>query len=188
MFGSDINGDGSASDLMFIPKSGSEFNWGTLTATYKDANGVNKTRTFTAKEQSDAWDAFVAQDEYLNANKGKYAERYGALYPWYTRIDMRILQDFSFKIKDKKHTLQLSWDIINLPNLINSAWGVQKQLSIGGLSNNANYVRNTTGTSNPVYTLVSDANGTLDNYKSTFVNNNAVFSTWYMQLGARYTF
>jgi len=188
LYGSDINGDGSASDLIYIPKDASELNWGTLTATYKDANGVNQTRTFSAADQINAWNAFMQQDDYLRENKGKYAERYEALYPWYNRLDMRILQDFNFKIKDRKHTIQFSLDIINLPNLINSAWGVQKQLSIGGLSNNAAYIRNTGNTSNPVYTLVPDANGTLDSYKSTFVNNNSVFSTWSMQLGARYTF
>lgn len=187
MYASDVNGDGSASDLIYIPKTASELNWGNVTATYKDANGVTQTRIITAAEQINAWNTFVEQDAYLRENKGKYADRYGALYPWYTRIDMRLLQDFNFKIKDKKHTIQLSLDVINLPNLLNSAWGVQQQLSIGGLSNNANYLRSTGG-ANPVYTLIPDANATLDNYKSTFVNNNSVFSTWSMQVGARYTF
>ncbi len=188
MYTSDLNRDGTSSDLIYIPNKGSDLNWSTLTATYRDANNVTQTRTFDAKAQSDAWDAFVEQDEYLRENKGKYASRYGALFPWYTRIDMRILQDFSFKVKDKKHTIQLSWDIINLPNLINSAWGVQKQLAIGGVSNNSALINATTTTSTPAYTLIPDANGTLNNYKSTFVNNNSVFSTWFMQLGARYTF
>lgn len=191
MYANDVNGDGSASDLIFIPNKGSDMNWQAFTANYRDANGVTQTRTISVADQIAAWDAFVAQDEYLSANKGKYAQRYEALYPWYTRMDMRILQDFNFKIKDRKHTIQFSLDIMNLPNLINSAWGVQKQLSIGGLSNNANYINsvaNAGNPANPFYRLIPDANATLDNYKSTFVNDNSVFSTWSMQLGARYTF
>ena len=99
-----------------------------------------------------------------------------------------MILNISFKIKDKKHTIQLSWDIINLPNLLNSAWGVQKQLAIGGLSNNNNVLRTSTGTNNPTYTLNYDNNLQLLDYNRTFVNNNSVFSTWFMQVGARYTF
>lgn len=182
MFNNDVNGDGSASDLIYIPNSASELNWTPIVRTAAQGG------TITVAQQQAIWDAYVAQDEYLSANKGKYASRYGALYPWYTRVDMRILQDFSFKIKDKKHTVQLSWDIINLPNLLNSAWGVQKQLAIGGLSNNNNVLRTSTGTNNPTYTLNYDNNLQLLDYNRTFVNNNSVFSTWFMQVGARYTF
>lgn len=182
MFNNDVNGDGSASDLIYIPNSASELNWTPIVRTAAQGG------TITVAQQQAIWDAYVAQDEYLSANKGKYASRYGAVYPWYTRVDMRILQDFSFKIKDKKHTIQLSWDIINLPNLLNSAWGVQKQLAIGGLSNNNNVLRTSTGTNNPTYTLNYDNNLQLLDYNRTFVNNNSVFSTWFMQVGARYTF
>lgn len=180
MFNNDINGDGSASDLIYIPNSGSELNFVDI------KNG--STVVMTAANQIKTWDAFVAQDEYLSANKGKYASRYGALYPWYNRVDMRILQDFNFKVKDHKQTIQLSLDIINLPNLINSSWGVQKQLAIGGLSNNNNVLRTSTGTNNPTYTLNYDNNFKVLDYSKTFTNNNSVFSTWYMQFGARYIF
>lgn len=180
LFNNDVNGDGSASDLIYIPNKASELNW----APIMQGTSVK----YTVAQQQAIWDQFVEQDEYLRENKGKYASRYGAVYPWYTRIDMRILQDFGIKIKDKKHVLQLSWDIINLPNLLNSAWGVQKQLAIGGLSNNNNVLRTSTGTNNPTYTLNYDNNFNLLDYNSTFINNNSVFSTWSMQLGARYTF
>lgn len=190
MFTTDINNDGAAADLIYIPKSGSELNWAAQTVTVPGVNGAPSTsKTISVADQIAAWDEFVAQDDYLSANKGKYAERYGSLYPWYNRIDMRLMHDFSFKgIGGNKNTIQLSLDIMNLPNLINSAWGVQKQLSVGGLSNNNGVIRTTTGVANPAYTLIADANGTLNNYKSTFTNNNATFSTWFMQFGARFIF
>jgi len=181
MYTSDINNDGSASDLIYIPNSAAELNFVDI------KNGTTVVKT--AAEQRAIWDAYVAQDEYLSENKGQYASRYGAKYPWYNRIDMRILQDFNFKVKDMKHTIQLSLDIMNLPNLINSAWGVQKQLGIGGLSNNNNVLRATTAANGTVtYTLNYDGNYNLSNYSQTFVNNNSVYSTWFMQFGARYIF
>ncbi|MFN5849594.1 MAG: TonB-dependent receptor domain-containing protein, partial [Chitinophagales bacterium] len=188
LYNGDMNGDGVNADLLYIPNSADEINWTTIT----NSSGVVQPGG-SIKEQKDAWNAFVEQDEYLKENKGKYASRYGAQYPWYNRIDLRILQDFNFNIKEKKQTIQLSLDIINLPNLINSAWGVQKQLAIGGLSNN-NAVLRTASTSganaaNPTYTLNYDVtNYKIFNYNQTFVNNNSPFSTWYMQLGARYIF
>lgn len=183
MFNNDVNGDGSASDLIYIPNSAAELNFVDI----KNSAG-QIVKGGTIAEQRATWDAFVAQDDYLSENKGKYASRYGALYPWYNRIDMRILQDFNFKVKERKHTIQLSLDIINLPNLINSAWGVQKQLAIGGLSNNNNVLRTSTGTNTPTYTLNYDNNFNVLDYSKTFTNNNSVFSTWYMQFGARYIF
>jgi outer membrane receptor protein involved in Fe transport len=190
MYTSDINNDGAAADLIYIPNSGSELNWAAQTLTVPNPSGVGTiSKTISVADQIAAWDAFVDQDEYLSANKGKYADRYGSLYPWYTRIDMRLMHDINFKgIGGKKNTIQFSWDIMNLPNLINSAWGVQKQLTVGGLSNNNGVIRTTTGVANPTYSLIADANGTLNNYKSTFTNNNSVFSTWYMQFGARFIF
>jgi hypothetical protein len=184
MFTTDINNDGAAADLIYIPNSGSELNWAAQTVSTSNGNV-----TISAAQQAAAWDEYVAQDEYLSANKGKYAERYGSLYPWYTRIDMRLMHDINFKgIGGKKNTVQFSLDIINLPNLINSSWGLQKQLTVGGLSNNNGVIRTSTGVANPTYSLIADANGTLNNYKSTFTNNNAVGSTWYMQFGLRYIF
>lgn len=183
MLNNDINGDGVNADLIYIPTTEElDKNF------FSDIKNASNVTVYSAAQQRVIWDEFVAQDEYLSENKGKYASRYGATYPWYNRLDLRLLQDFNFKIKDRKNTIQFSFDIINLPNLINSAWGVQKQLSIGGLSNINRVLRSSTGTNTPTYTLNYDNNFKLLDYKNTFTNNNSVFSTWYMQFGARYIF
>lgn len=184
MYNGDMNGDGVNADLIQIPTDASQINFATIAGA----------RPITVQEQRDIWNAYVAQDEYLSSHLGQKAGRYEATYPWYSRIDMRLLQDFYFKIKEKKQTLQFSLDIINLPNLINSAWGVQKQLSIGGLSNTNRVLRTNTTGANPTYQLLLDASSeaafqaSKRAYSQTFVNNNSVFSTWYMQIGLRYIF
>ena len=53
---------------------------------------------------------FIAQDEYLNGRRGQYAEKYGALSPWYSHWDMRILQDRAVD-SDPRFRLGMNVDI-----------------------------------------------------------------------------
>ena len=40
---------------------------------------------------------FIAQDDYLSRNQGQYTEKYGGETPWFSQLDLRILQDLNFK-------------------------------------------------------------------------------------------
>ena len=42
------------------------------------------------------------------------------------RVDLRIAEDFAFKIGNTTHSFQLSASIDNVGNMINSSWGIQK--------------------------------------------------------------
>ena len=64
---------------------------------------------------------FIAQDDYLSVNRGTHAEKYAELMPWYERVDLRILQDYHFKVGEKMQTLQASFDLLNAGNLISSS-------------------------------------------------------------------
>ena len=66
-----------------------------------------------------AYDAFIAQDDYLSGRRGQYAERYGALSPWKGRWDVRLLQDYHLEVRGKRNTIQLSLDVLNVGNLLN---------------------------------------------------------------------
>lgn len=79
----------------------------------------------TAAEQWTALDKFISEDDYLNSRRGQYAEQNGSRSPFTHSIDIRILQDLGMNIGGKSNKLQLSIDIFNFGNMINSDWGVQ---------------------------------------------------------------
>jgi hypothetical protein len=110
-YSNDLNGDGNSSDLMYIPATSGEL-------TFAAYNGM------TALEQADAFWNYVNKNEYLNSHKGKYVERFGEIQPWLHRFDVKILQDiFSNFGTNRKYTLQLSLDLLNVGNMINDSWG-----------------------------------------------------------------
>ena len=88
---------------------------------------------------------------------------------------MRILQDVGVSVGNK---FQISLDVLNLGNLINSNWGVRKRASNTGLAQPIS-VSVTEG--EPVYSFDTDV-------KNTFYNDFGLSSRWQAQLGLRYIF
>jgi hypothetical protein len=173
----DINGDGNAStDLMYVPNRASELNFSQYTATFNGA-----VYTYTPQQQAAALEQFITNSPYLSSRRGKYAERNAAFLPWYNRVDANIKQEFYIKSGGQSHTLQFSATILNLPNLLNSTWGVQKQFTYTApltyVSSDAN--------GNPTYNM-RQLNGQLTN--TPFQSLNTLGTTWSLLLGARYTF
>ncbi|MGA0232347.1 MAG: TonB-dependent receptor, partial [Saprospiraceae bacterium] len=162
-YAGDINNDGSVlNDLLYIPTDGE--------IDQMNFSGSNQA------EQATALKEFIAQDDYLSSNRGSFAEKYAALSPWYNTWDLRILQDIGIKGSDNK--FQLSIDILNIGNLINSSWGV-RQFATGTSLAQPIAVSVTDG--NPVYSFDPDL-------KNTFFNDFSQFSRWRMQIGLRYRF
>ncbi|HMJ47388.1 MAG TPA: TonB-dependent receptor, partial [Ferruginibacter sp.] len=114
----DVNFDGNSSDLMYIPRDPSEITFIPMTV----GSGATAV-TYTAQQQSDAFFAFVNQDKYLSKRKGQVAERNGAQYPFYHKVDVKLLQDIFTNIGKRRMTLQGSIDVLNALNLINKNWG-----------------------------------------------------------------
>ena len=130
-----------------------------------------------ATAQRNAFKAFIQQDEYLSGLRGQYTEKYGGISPWYSQVDMRILQDFNFKGATKTRTLQFSIDIVNLGNLISSKWGVRKYATTSGY-----------------FQPLSVFPGAVPSYqfdpslKETFIASPDLISRWQMQFGVRFIF
>lgn len=172
---SDFNQDGINADLIYIPKDASEI---TFTDIKSGANVL-----FTAAQQSDAFFKYVEQDAYLNANKGSYAERNGALLPWRNRFDFKILQDIFTNINGRKNTLQFSLDILNVGNLLNSDWGIRQFTSLSNGAILTPTVNATTGTATYQLARVRNALPT-----TSFTNVLSTATTWGAQAGLRYIF
>lgn len=164
IYSGDVNGDGQGgNDLIYIPASQSEIRFAPMGAV-------------TPQQQWDQFNAFIEQDKYLRANRGRIAERFGLLNPWYHNVDLRVLQDFSMGRGANRHTFQFSVDVLNLTNLINSDWGVRKvadpaatsPLTLVGFDPDGEPVFNFTGP------------------ERTFIDDPGLFSRWRAQVGLRY--
>lgn len=160
-YSGDLNNDGSGlNDLIYIPTS-------------SEINSMKFTGDQAA--QRTALNTFIENDTYLSKNRGKYAEKYGALAPWYSNIDLRILQDIAIKGANK---IQLSADILNVGNLLNSNWGVRQWAGETGLAQPI-----AVSTANGVPTYSFDASQT-----SAIQTRFDLLSRWRMQFGVRYSF
>ena len=178
----DINYDGNSSDLMYIPKNPSEITFTPLTV------GSGSTAvTYTAQQQSDAFFAFVAQDKYLSKAQGKVAQRNGASYPFYHRVDVKLLQDIFTNIGSRRATLQFSADCQNFLNLLNKNWGNRDFYVV---NNPLRATKNAT-TGEVRYQLATyTPNGATAPIlvDRTFIKSTSTSSTWALQLGLRLIF
>ena len=182
VYSGDMNGDnsgGGGNDLIYIPRDQSEI---ILTdITNSDAT------IYTADQQWSDLNAYINQDEYLSSRRGQYAERNGAQRPFYGQLDLRILQDFFIDIKGdkkKRNTLQLSLDIFNFGNLLNSEWGVYKIQNRNTLINFTGYNAEKQPTFQYPYLNATTKQPLLETYRDDL----NIISRWQMQIGLRYIF
>ena len=124
-YSGDLNGDGGTSnDLIYIPRDAAEMNFQQYTFTDPVTRVVT---TFTPQQQAETWNAYIQQDEYLSANRGKYAERNAVFLPMVYRADLSIAQDLFTNIANKRNALQFRVDFLNVGNLLNKNWGVAER-------------------------------------------------------------
>lgn len=175
VYGGDINNDGTASnDLMYVPTDAEIGNM--VFDPYTDASGTVQSPAV----QQAALKSFIAQDKYLSSRRGKYTEKYAGVTPWFSQMDVRILQDLNFKSRSKKRTVQLSIDIQNFGNLLSSKWGVRKYATTSGFYQPL-AVDRFTNAGTPVFSFDPSQ-------KSTFTSSPDLISRWQMQFGLRYIF
>ena len=200
----DMNGDNSngatasGNELIYIPRDQSEIR---LRDLYRGrtpggvflntlvpappASGAGDPVYYSAADQWRDLDAFIRQDKYLSGRRGQHAERNGAELPWRGQIDLRLLQDFFVNVAGKRNTIQVSLDIFNFGNMLNSKWGViQSTVSRSPVG----FSRINTANGLPEFTFPyrNVANKTPQN--STYQNSFDIASRWQMQLGVRYIF
>lgn len=175
VYNGDANGDLVAgNDLIYIPTlqevEGMQF-------AELELNGV----IYSAEQQRDQFNQLIDQDRHLSSRRGDYAQRHGAQMPLTGRLDLSFQQNFHFKVKEKKNTLQFRFDIINLTNLINRNWGV------GWVpSNDAPITIVDIDESNvPTYQL-NAVRGELPT--ESYVRSANILDVWQLQFGVRYTF
>jgi len=169
---SSINNDGATTnDLLYVPTD-AEIDLMPF-ADLTDVNGNVQNQA----AQRQAFKAFVAQDKYLRDLRGQYTEKYGGETPWFSQMDLRVLQNLVIN-KKSKQTIQFSIDLVNFGNLISSKWGIREYATTSGY----------------FQPLAVAYNGNAPSYqfdpsvKKTFVESPDLQSRWQMQLGLRYIF
>ncbi len=171
VYNGDYNGDGGFSnDLIYIHANTNEMNFQEFTS-----GGV----TYTAAQQSAAWEAYIQQDKYLSANRGKVAERGGVVLPMVYRADFSASQ--TLRTTSKGQSLEFRVDILNVGNLLNSDWGVGQQM----FNNRPLVARGADANGVPTYRMAVQGGELL----SRSFNPTAFTSdVWRLQWGLRFTF
>jgi hypothetical protein len=151
--------------------------------------------------QNAAFNSFVDNDDYLKTRRGQYAERNAGRTPWNNQADIRLMLDVKLGnldanaagIAPKGHTLQISLDVINFGNFLNSSWGRQYFVP--------NTFNSTLGTGLTQVGYLNSAGTVASSYNAATFNRPAftygtpatysidqLASRWQGQLGLRYSF
>lgn len=188
-YNNDLNGDGIAADLLYLPNQASDLKFEAYTVTYKDPNNVSKTKTFSVADQEAAFETFIKEND-LESYRGKYLPRNEFLMPWLNRFDVRITQNLFDNIALKDDKLQLTVDFVNIGNLLNSSWGVQTNI----LSAGRNILTNRGVTDGvPTFRMLTNQDLKIDENAPFLVNTpfrpaSTTGTTWSAMLGLRYSF
>ena len=167
IYSNDLNGDGISTDLMYIPNDVKELQW-------------------VSEEDMNAFKTFMENDPYLNTHKGQYAEAYAGRSPWRHLLDARISKTFKKTIRKTTHCFELSANVGNILNMLNSNWGLYKYSCYG----NANAVTplkvDHFEDNTPVFSM-NKVNGEYptETYTNTYINTN---QCWSLLLGLKYSF
>lgn len=165
--GLDVNGDGvRGNDLFFVPGSQAE-------VIFVNSAGV------ALADQAGAWNslnAYISADDSLSGARGKIAGRNTGRSPWTTQLDLRWALDLPIS----KVNTQLTFDVLNVLNLIDSDKGVFRYTRFGEVSP-VNFAGIDTATGKLRYTLnFTDPNRRFD--------IDDVRSRWQAKLGLRVGF
>lgn len=172
-YSNDINGDGLANDLLYIPNSSADLNFVNI----MQGNNV----LFTADQQRAAFDEFVSANG-LEGYRGQILPRNEFLLPWLNRVDVRLAQNLFSDMTMKGDKLQMTLDIVNFGNLLNSEWGIADQIFSNG---RAVMQRSGALSPNPNFQMLRDGNQLVT---SPTRAQSSRFTTWSATLGFRYEF
>lgn len=169
--------DNQALELIWIPNSSSEIN-------LVDIMASDGSISVTKEKQWAALENFINNDKYLSKHRGEYAERNGARTPFEHIFDLHIAQDFYIMAGGKRNTLQLTFDVFNLGNLISKDWG--RRYYVNGYYGNYGLIK----------FVGFEADGTTPKYNFTApkgdvwgIDDSGILSSrWQAQIGIRYIF
>lgn len=176
----DVNEDGAnGNDLFFIPTDAqidkmkfeeTSFSANALTRkVFPDYKGGRLTQDM----QRELLKYWVGNDSYMKHHRGQYYRRYADNLAFEHHFDLHLAQKLSFKVCGQVNSVELSFDIINLGNLLNKDWGHTMGDGFGVYYSPVNYQ------GKGVYQFTGG-------YASR--NYSDYYSRWRGQIGLKYTF
>jgi hypothetical protein len=177
IYNGDMNGDGSSNDMIYIPAKQSDINLVAITT------GTNPK---SVDQQWAELDAFIRGHRYLKDHRGQYAERNAARSPFQHQFDFRLLQEFKVKVGKETNRIQLSFDILNIGNMLNKKWGhsiYDSNQQFALINYKGQTPTNTNASSTPTFTY--DGSGQTNGYPYLLSDFS---SRWRGQIGLRYIF
>ena len=165
-YSGDVNGDeGPGNDLFFIP-----------TDAQIDQMRFEGNASFSADDQRANLKAWLAKTPYLKDHRGEYYKRYADNLPFENHFDLHLAQKFGIKAGKYIHALEVSFDVMNVGNLLNKDWGkVYSSSYVSEFMAPLSYLGGGT------YQFLSTSDYVLK-YPSDY------YSRWRGQIGVKYTF
>lgn len=130
-----------SANVYFNAQSGSPFSWGFVNSTiantgqaaglayiFKDDAeatkyfAVNAATGESVASQVAKYDAYIAAHPYLDSRRGNFTERNGDFTPWNIQADFRLMDEIKLS-KTSGQSIQITFSIVNLTNLLNKQWG-----------------------------------------------------------------
>ena len=146
-----------------------------------DGNGGSVAGFGTAAQQDSVFgllDSFINNESCLQNNRGRLLPRNSCRNPWQNYLNARL----SWAIPTiSGHTLEITADMLNVLNFINSGWGLIRQTGTG--FEEQNLIQQTgydAANGRGIYALAIPVKNA--------VSINSIGSRWVFQLGTRYTF
>jgi len=175
-YNGDINGDSSSgNDLIWIPTDAQidqmKFN------PVRNSDKSIKTDVATQKANMKAW---LAKERYLKDHRGQYYDRYADNLPFESHFDFHVGQKFSFHAGKQVHSIELTFDVVNVANLLNKNWGRSYGLGINQYYSPIVYGKDSV-TNEYGYSFQQKADYTM-------FSTSDILSRWRGQIGLRYSF
>ncbi|MFQ5690303.1 MAG: carboxypeptidase regulatory-like domain-containing protein [Gemmatimonadota bacterium] len=167
----DANNDGRRfNDLIFVPGS--------------EGDAIFDTSCSSCQPFS-VWNTFVNSDDGLKGARGKIVGRNTSRQPWINELDLRVTQQIP---TITKNGIELTFDFLNVLNLLNSDWGHQKFVNFGSQTI-LSFRGYDSATGKPkVQFRQRDSNGDGKITRDDIFQTDNIRSRWAIQLGARYRF
>ncbi|MBV7533219.1 TonB-dependent receptor domain-containing protein [Chitinophaga sp. sic0106] len=168
----DLNSSGN-NDLIYIPTQTevSSMRFDAITSA-----SFNRTEA----QQREDLERLISNDSYLSKHRGENAKKNASRTPFENIFDLKIAQQIGFK----KHKLEITFDILNVGNLLNSDWGKTYFIS-NNASTPITFRRFDNGTPVFQYNKSRIVNGY--GQETPYLINNFT-ARWRGQLGLRYSF